>query len=216
VNDLGNSTAASWVDYDNDGFLDLFVSNGAFWAQLNGGELLTNFLYRNNGNSNRWITLRLIGTASNRSAIGAKVRVRTTISGQIVWQVRQIMGGDSESNEQPLDAHFGLSDATNIALVRIEWPSGTVQELHDVAVNQFLTVIEPPRLSAPRITDGVFAFTLKADAASTTACSVRPTRWTGCRRVPHRHQPERHRRVQRAAGHKRLAATLSCRVTLIR
>jgi hypothetical protein len=64
-------------------------------------------------------------------------------------------------NEQPLDAHFGLGNATNIDLVRIEWPSGTVQELRDVAVNRFLTVTEPPRLYSTRLTNEMFAFTLK-------------------------------------------------------
>src|SRR5207247_780792 len=106
VNDLGRSPAASWVDYDNDGFLDLFVANGGFWAQNNGGALLTNFLYHNNGNTNNWLTIKLAGTVSNRSAIGAKVRVEATIRGKTMWQMRQIFGGDSQANEQPLDAHF--------------------------------------------------------------------------------------------------------------
>jgi hypothetical protein len=161
VNDPGCSQAAIWGDYDNDGFLDLFVTHGALWARSQGGALLNNFLYRNNGNSNRWLTVRLIGTLSNRSAIGAKVRVRATIRGQSTWQLRQILAGESQANQQPLDAHFGLGDATNIDLVRIEWPSGTVQELRDVAVNQFLTVTEPPRLSSAELSDGVFGFTLK-------------------------------------------------------
>src|SRR5262245_46020180 len=59
-----------------------------------------------------------------------------------MWQVRQIFGGDSGSNEQPLDAHFGLGDATNVDLVRIEWPSGIVQTMTNVAPKQFLTIIE--------------------------------------------------------------------------
>src|SRR5206468_8776334 len=57
-------------------------------------------------------------------------------------QVRQIIGGDSQANEQPLDAHFGLGDATNVDAVRIEWPSGIVQTMTNVAVKQFLTVVE--------------------------------------------------------------------------
>jgi len=142
VNDPGRSHGPVWVDYDNDGFLDLFIANGGFWAQNNGGALLTNFLYRNNGNSNNWITIRLVGTVSNRSAIGAKVRVQATIRGKTMWQVRQIFGGDSQANEQPLDAHFGLSDATNVDLVHIEWPSGIVQTMTNAAPKQFLTVVE--------------------------------------------------------------------------
>jgi hypothetical protein len=142
VNELGRSLAASWVDYDNDGFLDLFVSNGGFWAQNNGGALLTNFLYHNNVNSNSWLTIRLVGTVSNRSAISANVRVQATIRGKTMWHVRQIFGGDNQSNARSLDTHFGLGDATNLDVVRIEWPSGIVQTMTNVAAKQFLTVVE--------------------------------------------------------------------------
>src|SRR3989442_4952235 len=99
VNDLGQSAAARWVDYDNDGFLDLFVANGAFWAQIHGG-LLTNFLYHNNGNSNNWLTIKLVGTVSNRSAIGAKVRVQATIRGKTMWQVRQTICAHNRGQQQ--------------------------------------------------------------------------------------------------------------------
>ncbi len=170
VNDLGNCPGACWVDYDNDGFLDLFVSNGAFWAQIHGG-LLTNFLYHNNGNSNNWLAMKLVGTVSNRSAIGTKVRVQATIRGKTMWLVRQIFGGDSGSNEQPLDAHFGLGGATNVDLVRIEWPSGIVQTLTNVAARQFLTVVEhqePGRASVnftsvSRSTDGAVDLSVGGD-----------------------------------------------------
>ena len=142
VNDGGDSWAVAWGDYDNDGFLDLFVGN------LYGGA---NFLYHNNGNDNHWLKFRLIGTRSNRAAIGAKVRVHATINGQTFWQMREVSGGDGSMGQNSLHVHFGLGDATNADLVRIEWPSGTVQELENVASKQFLTITEPggePRLAA--------------------------------------------------------------------
>jgi enediyne biosynthesis protein E4 len=129
------SGGAAWADYDNDGFLDLVVAN-------RGGE--NEFLYRNNGNGNRWLKLKLVGTVSNRSAIGAKVRLQASIRGELRWQRRDI----SSDNGAPLDAHFGLGDATAASLLRIEWPSGIVQELRDVAANQFLTIAEPARIAA--------------------------------------------------------------------
>jgi hypothetical protein len=138
VNDGGQSQACAWGDYDNDGFLDLFVAN-----QSNE----PNFLYRNTGNSNAWIKVRCVGTVSNRSAIGAKVRLKATIRGKPVEQLRELTGGDGRSG-QTLIAHFGLGDATIIDTLRIEWPSGIVQELHDVAPKQLLTVQEPARLQA--------------------------------------------------------------------
>jgi hypothetical protein len=130
VND-GGSFGCAWGDYDNDGFLDLFMSG------LRGNMLL----YRNNGNTNGWLKIKLVGTASNRSAIGAKVRVQATIRGRSMWQMREISSGNGAC-AGPLEAHFGLGDATNIDQVRIEWPSGIVQVLTNVAPRQFLTVVE--------------------------------------------------------------------------
>lgn len=138
--DPEHTMRCAWGDYDNDGFLDLIVVNG--WA---GPE--NNLLYHNNGNSNAWIRIKCVGTTSNRAGLGAKVRVKATIAGQSRRQLRQIDGGDGTSGGS-LEADFGLGDATNIDTVRIEWPSGIVQELHDVAPKQFLTVTEPARLQA--------------------------------------------------------------------
>jgi hypothetical protein len=56
--------------------------------------------------------------------------------------VREISGGDGNGNQQSLNAEFGLGDATTIDTVRVEWPSGTVQEMHDVAPRQFVTITE--------------------------------------------------------------------------
>jgi hypothetical protein len=144
VNDLPPGRLSNdglWFDYDNDGFLDLYVFN----QEANGAATAVNFLYRNNGNTNAWLKVRLIGTASNRDAVGAKVRVRATYVGQVRWQRRDITGGDSFNGNQ-LYAHFGLGDATNVDVLRIEWTSGIVQEIHNVAAGQFLTVTEPARL----------------------------------------------------------------------
>jgi enediyne biosynthesis protein E4 len=140
VNTSGFTGAAAWGDYDNDGFLDLSVANGGYRPE--GAE---NFLYHNDGNSNRWLTIKCAGTASNRSSIGAKVRVRANIGGKVLWQLREVSGGNGK-NGGGLRAYFGLGDATTVDILRIEWPSGTVQELQNVAVNQLLTIVEPPRL----------------------------------------------------------------------
>jgi hypothetical protein len=138
VTDLTTGVSgASWGDYDNDGFLDLFVSQGGFSPRPQ-----TPLLYHNDGNANAWLNVRLVGTASNRSGIGAKVRVDASYRGAQRRQLREISGGDSESNQQSLDAEFGLADATSIDTIRVEWPSGIVQELHDIAPRQFLTITE--------------------------------------------------------------------------
>jgi enediyne biosynthesis protein E4 len=142
VNDTSYAGGCAWADLDNDGFLDLFVANQN--DDMNVGE--TNFLYRNdakaNGNTNGWLLVRLAGTASNRSAIGAKVRVKATLWGNEVWQLREISGGSGFCSQNDLRAHFGLGDAARVDLLRIEWPSGIVQTLSNVAPNQILTITE--------------------------------------------------------------------------
>ncbi len=145
IRDGFHDTYGGWVDYDNDGFLDIFVSNGF-------GEHDQNLLYRNNGNENRWLKVKLVGGASNRSGIGAKVRISTVsnqnLNSKPTWQMREISGNSASSGWQGLVAHFGVGQATIIDTVRIEWPSGIVQEMHGIAPKQFLTVVEPPLLQA--------------------------------------------------------------------
>jgi hypothetical protein len=139
VNDGGNSAGCAWGDYDNDGFPDLFVPN---WQGSR-----PNFLYRNNGNSNAWLKVRCLGTMSNRDAIGAKVRVRSAFRGADRWQLREISGGIGFG--QTPYANFGLGDATNASVVRIEWPSRLVEEFGEVTAHQLFTVTEPDASISP-------------------------------------------------------------------
>lgn len=143
----GQTGGCAWGDYDNDGFLDLIVTN---WA-MEDGTPGHNLLYHNLGNGNAWLEVHCIGTASNRSAIGAKVRVEATISGKHVRQLREITPGDG-FNGNSLVAHFGLGDATNIDVLRIEWPSGNVQTITNVTVKQVMTIAEPTASAGPRLT----------------------------------------------------------------
>ena len=138
---------AGCADYDNDGFIDVMVPSGV--------SNTPNDLYHNDGNENHWVLVKLVGTLSNRSAIGAKVRAQATIWGQDVRQMREISGTPWTGDPR---AHFGLGDATVVDTLRIEWPSGIVQELKDVAPNRILTVTEPARL----IPQGAGAFRIQS------------------------------------------------------
>jgi hypothetical protein len=166
VNDGGRSWGCAWADYDNDGNLDLIVANGGYNSPpAPSGEAC--FLYHNEGGTNNWMILKLVGTASNRAAIGAKVRVLATIGGKSFWQLREISGGSGWCSQNDLRAHFGLGDATTVETVRIEWPSGIVQEMKNVAAKQFLTVTEQqngitisPNLAVASTANGAVQLTL--------------------------------------------------------
>ena len=143
VTELGAGYGGWLVDLNKDGFLDLFV------AKHPAPDNSLSRLYLNNGNSNTWLCVQCVGTASPRFGTGTKVRVKATVRGKEMWQLRVIDPGDF-ANGQNFTAHFGLGDATNVDVLRIEWTSGIVQELKNVPVKQYLTVTEPARLSMPQ------------------------------------------------------------------
>ncbi len=118
-----NSFGTAVADYDNDGDIDIFVAN-------HGGQ--PNQLYINSrGRCSNSICFKLIGTKSNRSAIGAKVRIKATINGKTVWQMREISSqtGGGVASQNSMKAYFGLGLASQADEVIIEWPSGLVQNL---------------------------------------------------------------------------------------
>lgn len=109
------SNACLWADADGDGDMDLYVANKG----------TANDFFRNEGNSNKWAAFKLIGTTSNKSAIGAKVRVKTTINGTATWQMREVGNVSGQLTQSPIMANFGLDSATNIDSVIVQWPSGS-------------------------------------------------------------------------------------------
>lgn len=188
--DLGESNGSAWADFDNDGDLDLFVSNyegepsrlyqndgGGRFSRLpnalpspapsaavgvgladftgdgfvdlfvtqNGGPGL---LYRNRGTTNRWLKVRLGGTTLPDSVIGARVRVLASTDGVERWQMREIVGGDGWASTG-FDACLGLGAANEATTVRVEWPSGQVDQFDRVSANQVLAVAAPPLTISP-------------------------------------------------------------------
>jgi hypothetical protein len=120
-------------DYDKDGDVDLMSYTTV------AGPIR---LFRNNTPAlatNKWLTVELTGTTSNRDGVGAKVYV---VTGSLT-QVRAVMAGYSFKAGPPVNAHFGLGVNAVVDEVRIVWPTGAVQHLYNVAANQYLHVTEP-------------------------------------------------------------------------
>ncbi len=122
-------------DYDNDGDLDIFITK-------NGKEAV---LYRNDGgDDNDWLRIVVEGTTSNRDGIGTFMSLDPDINVVGDEMVREIGAGSNFLSQNEFIAHFGLGlNADTIDKITITWPSGTLQELTNVSVNQLLHVLEP-------------------------------------------------------------------------
>jgi hypothetical protein len=124
-----SSRGAAFGDYDNDGDIDVLVVN------MNDRPTL---LRNDTPPGRHWITMRLVGTKSNRDAIGAKVIVDA--GGR--RQTAVVRGDGSYLSHSDVRAHFGLGEAAKISRVEIRWPSGLVQNVGALAVDQFYMVRE--------------------------------------------------------------------------
>ena len=133
--DLGRGDSAITADYDRDGFLDIFVSNG-YGGPPNGAG--PDQLFRNLGNANHWIELDLEGVVSNRDGIGAHVLI--TAGG--VTQHRARDGGMHARAQNHKRLHFGLGPNTLVDQLVITWPSGIVQQFEMIPADQILTISE--------------------------------------------------------------------------
>jgi hypothetical protein len=142
VDDGGRTNGTAWGDVDKDGDLDLFMTNG------NQSPAQNNFFYLNSGNTNKWLSIRCIGVITNRSAIGARVKVKAVINGTPKWQIREISGQTGYNAQNQLNAHFGLQTASVVDSVVINWPSGETDIYTNVQSNQYLTAIENGGLSS--------------------------------------------------------------------
>ncbi len=122
---------AAFGDLNNDGFLDVAI---------NCNERPAVILRNEGGNGNHWLMLDLVGSASNRDGIGAKIRV-VSESGLVQHAMVSRAGSYLSSNDKR--AHFGLGGSKRASLVEIAWPSGTLQKLKDVTGDRILKVEEP-------------------------------------------------------------------------
>ena len=125
-----SSRGAAFGDYDNDGNIDVLILN------MNDPPSL---LHNQNEHRNNWITLKLVGTQCNRTAIGARVRV---VTGKHA-QMDEVHSGTSVMSQSDLRLHFGLGQASVIDLIEVKWPTtGKLEKFTHVEPNQFVTIKE--------------------------------------------------------------------------
>ncbi|MBS1831281.1 MAG: CRTAC1 family protein, partial [Acidobacteria bacterium] len=120
---------AAYADIDHDGDLDVLITT-------NHGSA---YLFRNDiAAKNHWIAVKLTGTKSNRSALGAIVRVQSQQGKQ--W--RMVHSGSSYCSQSDLALTFGIGKDASIAAIEVEWPSGAKQRLANVKPDQTLNITE--------------------------------------------------------------------------
>lgn len=185
ANDGGMGWGLTWLDFDNDGWLDLYVANesgysspafanvlyrnlgnGSFEEVPGGGGTASlagsygcatadvdgdgdldlyvtnsqrpNHLYINQGNENRWFQVRLEGVQSNRSAVGARLRL-VAGGGQ---QVSEVRAGGGFASQNSLTQHFGLAYAHQVDTLEIRWPSGVMERYTNLPANRRVGIVE--------------------------------------------------------------------------
>jgi len=132
VTDEYDGRAVAFADLSNHGAVDVIVANQNQPA----------LLYRNTpAPSNHWIAFRLVGTRSNRSAIGAEVMLE---SGDL-RQRRVVDGGSGFASQNDRRLHFGLGAREWVDRITISWPSGVRQIVARPPIDGFVTITEPPR-----------------------------------------------------------------------
>ena len=130
VTDEYDGRAVALADLFNRGVLDVVIANQNQPA----------LLYRNTvAAGNHWIGFQLVGTRSNRSAIGAEV----TLEAAGVRQLKVVDGGSGFASQNDRRVHFGLGETAQVDSAVIHWPSGTVQTLQHPAADRMHVITEP-------------------------------------------------------------------------
>ena len=125
-------------DLDRDGDQDIFMQVGGFYPS----DGFLNALYVNPGNGSRWLSARLVGVESNRSAIGARIRV-TVLEGGARRDIHAVVGSGGSFGASSLEQEIGLGSANAVESLEVYWPtSGARQIFEDVRLNSALEIRE--------------------------------------------------------------------------
>jgi hypothetical protein len=129
----------AFADWDRDGDADIFLEAGGAVP----GDRAHNVLFQNPGHGNHWLTVKLVGTRTNRAALGARIRVELPgPAGAVVSRYRTVTAGSSFGGN-PLTCTVGLGRAEAIRAVEVSWPtSRTRQTFRDVPIDRSIEIAE--------------------------------------------------------------------------
>jgi hypothetical protein len=144
---LQKGHGVSFADIDNDGNQDIFANIGGFVP----GDAFWKALFLNPGHPNNWVRLKLVGVKSNRSAVGAKIKLWLEEPGGREEMIYREVSSGGSFGASPLEQHVGLGKASRIKTLEVRWPaSGARQVFHDLGVNQAFEVHELAKEPVPR------------------------------------------------------------------
>ena len=130
----------AFADFDNDGDQDIYaVMGGAF-----SGDISQNVLFENPGSENQWLNIRLIGTSSNRSAIGAKIKLTVKNEDGTTREIFNTVSSGGSFGSNSLTQEIGLGSAQQVVNLAVNWPNGNpiFIDYGPVKSNQFLQIQE--------------------------------------------------------------------------
>ena len=134
----GLSFCVATADIDNDGDLDLAVSNRSTALASDRIRLFIN----HEGQRKHWIKFNVIGQGQNVFGVGAQVDIRAGGN----WRMSEVIAGSGFKSQNDMTRHFGLGDATLVDEIRVAWPGGTTRTIYNVAADQTYPLFPPGRL----------------------------------------------------------------------
>jgi FG-GAP-like repeat/ASPIC and UnbV len=136
---LQKGHGVSFADWDDDGDLDVFCELGGAVP----GDKSYNLLFRNPGHGRHWLKVKLVGTTTNRAALGVKIKVDLKSAGGTTRSIRRTIGNNSSFGGNSLVEFIGLLDAKQVDELSVTWPtSGARQIFRDLAADQLVTITE--------------------------------------------------------------------------